>query len=110
VPAVLDDPALRRRLTRVYVECRESYTETAKVLGLDKHIVRRLLRQPCGPIPKTRSRVEHALNAYEARIASSKQTLNLTETHPLMLPELAEEVLRYVLQAVEAQRAGSGQQ
>lgn len=107
VPAVIDDPELRLRLTRVYVDCGKSYTEAARRLCLDKHSVRRLLLQRHGPIGKTRSRLELALDAYETENSISKHIQNAKQTSQIVVPELAEEVLRYVLQAVEAQRGGS---
>jgi hypothetical protein len=104
VPAALDDPVLRRRLARVVADCQHNYTEAGRVLGLSKHTVRRLTLQPNGPIPRTRAKLERALKVYETRAATTKHTLNVTETDHAAVPQLAEEVLRYVLQAVEAQR------
>jgi len=109
VPAVLDDPDLRQRLISVYTDCSKSYTETARTLCLDKHMVRRLLLQRHGPIGKTRSRLEVALSAYEAKRKTLKQTRNANQPPPVAVPALAEEVLRYVLEAVEAQRGRSNQ-
>jgi hypothetical protein len=104
VPAVLDDPKLRRRLARVLADCQQNYTEAGRALGLSKHMVRRLTLQPHGPIPRTRVKLEGALKAYESRVAITKHTRNTTQTEHAAVPDLAEEVLRYVLQAVEAQR------
>src|SRR5574338_677844 len=104
VPAVLDDPILRRRLARVVADCQHNYTEAGRALGLSKHTVRRLTLQPNGPIPRTRAKLERALKVYETKAAMTKHTQNITETEHAAVPQLAEEVLRYVIQAVKAQR------
>ena len=104
MPAVVDDPELRRRLARVYADCQNSYAETARALGLSKHLVRRLLLQRHGPITKTRARLELALIAYESTQMGVKRSRSASESYQTEVPELAEEVLRYVLQAVEAKR------
>ena len=117
LPAITDSTGLKERLRRVY-GIRGTYAAAGAELGVNRQQMRQFVTQTGGYTQAKRDLLEPALDAFERRCAAQiarydrqqgvgvAPELKTLQNTPI--PNIAQDVLRYMLDAVEARRIGGG--
>ena len=113
MPAIADTTGLKERLKRVHA-MRGSYAAAADALGVNRQQMRQYVTQPGGYTRATREVLETALERFEDENAGEVERFERERPagaapktqHNLPIPNIAQDVLRYMLDAVEARSIG----